>query len=589
MALSTDKTIRASKGIDGLIRVGGPVNLKLGQILLNQGGINEEQLAYALERHQETGKEIGRVLIDLGICEERDICLGMAEQLGIPYVELSQVDPDPAVLDEVPARCAMHFRFLPVGRDGERLQIAVSDPQNFSKMDEIHLALHKPVEAAIAPESEIMAALSRCYGVGAETLEQMMDGTDTVQGVEAEQSAAARDLESDVGDATLGRVVDQILLQALRERATDIHFEPFEDEFRVRFRVDGILRTASIPKDLRQFQPAVVSRLKVMAELNIAEKRLPQDGRIRIRVGDEELDLRVSVLPTEAGEAVNLRILSRRNILMDMGELGLNDEGLAVFEGLIQKPHGVALLTGPTGSGKTTTLYSCLNRLNGLERKIITVEDPVEYRLKGIVQIEVHPSIGLDFARGLRSILRHDPDVIMVGEIRDTETAEIAIRSALTGHLVFSTLHTNDAAGAVTRLADMGIEPYLVASCLEASIAQRLVRRICPKCREETDLSASERVFVSDHGGEESAEGPFYAGVGCESCRFTGYRGRTAIYEFFVPDEEVRELIVRNEPTRRLRQAAIEHGMRLLLHDGLEKVSDGLTTVSEVLRVAGAA
>jgi type II secretory ATPase GspE/PulE/Tfp pilus assembly ATPase PilB-like protein len=389
-------------------------------------------------------------------------------------------------------------------------------------------------------------------------------------------------MEDLVEDASIIKFVNQIFVQAVKDRVTDIHIEPYEDELKLRYRIDGMLHDIPVPAGIKYFQAAIVSRIKIMANLDIAEKRLPQDGRIKIRVAAEELDLRVSILPTQYGESVDIRLLSG-NMLYSLENLGLFPSDLDILEGLIKKPHGIIFVTGPTGSGKTTTLYACLSKINTKDKKIITIEDPIEYQLKGVTQIQVHPRIGLSFAAGLRSMLRHDPDIMMVGEVRDFETAEITIRVALTGHLVFSTLHTNDAAGGVTRLLDMGVEPFLAASSVECFIAQRLVRIVCPKCRIEKkpDKEALKEFGVGNSGSKVVV----YEGKGCEACKFTGYKGRTAIYEFLPMNEDIRDLVLRRASSDQIKNKALELGMHTLRMDGWEKIKKGLTTVNEVIRV----
>jgi type II secretory ATPase GspE/PulE/Tfp pilus assembly ATPase PilB-like protein len=383
-------------------------------------------------------------------------------------------------------------------------------------------------------------------------------------------------------DASIIKFVNQMLVQAVKDNATDIHIEPYEDELKVRYRVDGILYDIAIPQDIKYFKSAIVSRIKVMASLDIAEHRLPQDGRVKIKVGGEDMDLRISVLPTQFGESVDIRILSS-SMLYSLENLGLLASDLEILEKLIKKPHGIIFVTGPTGSGKTTTLYACLSKLNKKDSKIITIEDPIEYQIKGITQIQVHPRIGLSFAAGLRSMLRHDPDIMMVGEVRDFETAEITIRVALTGHLVFSTLHTNDASGGITRLLDMGIEPFLVASSVECFIAQRLVRLICPGCKVKV---MPDKEILREFGIENNIDKlEIYEGKGCESCKFTGYKSRTAIYEFLVMNEEVRNLVLHRASSDQIKKKALQSGMHTLRMDGWEKVKKGLTTLNEVIRV----
>jgi len=394
-------------------------------------------------------------------------------------------------------------------------------------------------------------------------------------------AGATEDTEDLAEDASIIKFVNQILQQAYYDRATDIHIEPFENDLIVRYRIDGILYDATIPPTIKYFESAIISRIKIMANLNIAERRLPQDGRINIKVGNDDLDLRVSILPTPYGESVVIRLLTNK-MLYSLKELGLSQSDLTILEEMIKKPHGIILVTGPTGSGKTTTLYACLSKINNKELKILTIEDPIEYHLNGITQIQVHPKIGLTFAAGLRSMLRHDPDVMMVGEVRDLETAEITIRVSLTGHLVFSTLHTNDAAGATTRLLDMGIEPYLVASSVECIIAQRLVRLICPECKHPIN----DKKAIARLGGGISEDAQIYEGKGCDKCKFTGFRGRTAIYEFIMMNDEIRHLVLNHASADQIKKKAVAMGMVTLRQDGINKVLKGITTVGEVMRVS---
>jgi type II secretory ATPase GspE/PulE/Tfp pilus assembly ATPase PilB-like protein len=440
------------------------------------------------------------------------------------------------------------------------------------------------VKGVLASELEIQEAIRKYYGVGAETLESIMTQRSGPFEELKMETEGVEDLKVLAEDASIIKIVNQVLSEAVKDRASDIHLEPFHDQLRTRFRIDGVLYDINIPDTIKYFHPAIVSRIKIMGRLNIAERRLPQDGRIKIKVNEQELDLRISILPTAFGEAVHIRILSPQSFL-ELEKLGLLSEDLEIIEKVIKKPHGIIFLTGPTGSGKSTTLYAILAQINLSTVKIITIEDPIEYQLKGVNQIQVVPKIGLNFAAGLRHVLRHDPDVMMVGEVRDYETAEIAIRAALTGHLVFSTLHTNDAAGAVTRLLDMGIEPFLVSSSLECLIAQRLVRLICPKCKEP--LKSKESILeqiIKDIKFDPNEVG-LYTGAGCQDCRFTGFHGRTAIYEILTLTAPIRELILSRASSQQIKQKAILQGMRTLRQDGLQKVLKGLTTFAEVVRV----
>ncbi|MFQ5650507.1 MAG: GspE/PulE family protein [bacterium] len=492
------------------------------------------------------------------------------------------VSAEPKALSELmPSTIACRYKVVPLGQKGNRLLIAMADPGDVALLDEIQWALGVEVEAQKAELEQIEETLRIIYGVGAETVGRMLsDGknrnyVDLTVGLTSE-------LDEGGEEASIVRFVNELLIESFQERATDIHIEPSESSLRIRYRIDGILYEVPVPESLQHLHTAIVSRIKIMANLNIAEQRLPQDGRIKVRTRQKELDLRISILPTPFGESVNLRILNCNQVSLNLDSLGMLPRDLALIAGLIQRPHGIILLTGPTGSGKTTTLYSCLSRLNETDRKIITVEDPIEYQLPGITQVQVNPQIGLSFAQGLRSMLRHDPDVMLVGEIRDHETAEVTIQVAMTGHLVFSTLHTNDAASAVARLINMGIEPYLIAASVECIIAQRLVRVVCSQCK---------TVEVGHNGKAEMAkqllgdDAVWFKGRGCPHCKESGYWGRTAVYEFLVVDDEIREHIVKKTPANQLREIAISKGMVHLRQDGIEKIRRGVTTLDEVLRV----
>jgi general secretion pathway protein E/type IV pilus assembly protein PilB len=452
-----------------------------------------------------------------------------------------------------------------------------------SGLDELRMASGLEIRLALAPSAEITRCIKGLLGVGADTLQSLVSEAEDegVQVVDGE-SDDDMDLSAAAADASIIKFVNQVLAEAIERRATDVHVEPFEDALRVRYRVDGVLQEANIPPEVRQFHPAIVSRLKILSHLDIAEKRLPQDGRIRLKVAGREVDVRVSVIPMLHGEAVVLRLLDRGAMLLGLESLGMAKHDLAIFERVLALPHGIMLVTGPTGSGKTTTLYAALSRINDIARKIITIEDPIEYHLRGINQIQVAMKAGLTFARGLRSILRHDPDVILVGEIRDSETADIAVQASLTGHLVFSTLHTNDAPGALTRLVDMGIEPYLVASSLEAVLAQRLVRIICQNCKESfvPDDVESLKKELGDGAPEV-----FYRGRGCRACQGTGYRGRSGIFETMEVTSTIRGMILDRSSAGDIRRSAVQNGMRSLREDGWRMVRDGRTTIEEVLRV----
>jgi type II secretion system protein E len=559
-------------------------DILIGQVLIDKGVISSEQLDAGLREQKKTGDFICTTLVKLGFAPEEKIFSVLSLHLGIPYLKLKDREIEPLIIAKVPAKFASHYKIIPVEFKDNMLVIAMTDPLDIRTLDDMRLLLGLDVKGVLASEIEITDAIRKYYGVGAETIERIIAERSSSQDLKMEQDKA-QDLEAMAEDASIIKFVNQLLAEAIKSRATDIHIEPFQDELRTRFRIDGILYDINVPDTIKYFQPAIVSRVKIMSQLNIAERRLPQDGRIKIKVNEQELDLRISTLPMPFGEAVHIRVLSPQ-FFLELEKLGLSEKHLKVLEGVIKKPHGIIFVTGPTGSGKSTTLYAALARINSAAVKIITIEDPIEYQLRGVNQIQVNPKIGLNFATGLRHMLRHDPDVMMVGEVRDYETAEIAIRAALTGHLVFSTLHTNDAAGAVTRLLDMGVEPFLVSSSLECLIAQRLVRLICLKCK--TPLSPekkSEAITQMKDVEFDPQKIQLYEGKGCEECRFTGYRGRTAIHEMLIMTEPIRELILTRASSQQIKQKAVSQGMETLRQDGLRKVITGLTTLTEVVRV----
>src|SRR5256714_4023743 len=503
----------------------------------------------------------------------------LAATLGWPYLDLPKLTITADAQKRISTKVAFQYSVLPTNFENETLQVAVSNPFDSALLNSVQFNAQCPVQFALAPKAEIEKALKKYYGVGAETLDEMAED-------EPIDLIVGEDKEITEGDqeASVIKFVNQIVWEAFKDRATDIHFEPAEDELRIRYRIDGILHQTPMPPQLKRYQAAIISRIKVMSGMNIAEKRLPQDGRINVRIKGEEIDIRVSTVPTVYGESVSLRLLTRGKIFLSLEKLGFSPKEESALREIIIKPHGILLVTGPTGSGKSTSLYAFLSTINSVHKRIITIEEPVEYELKGINQIAVRPEINLTFAMGLRHILRQDPNVIMVGEIRDLETAEIAIRASLTGHLVFSTLHTNDAPSAFTRLIDMGIEPFLVASSVEAIMAQRLVRTICPHCKVEQKV---ERSYLKRIGfpEEEIDTTKFMRGVGCEECRQLGYQGRLAIYELLVLTEALRPLILNRSSSTTIAQKAMEQGMRTLRTDGWNKVKNGITTIEEVLRV----
>ncbi len=556
-------------------------SILIGEMLIDEKTITPEQLDMALKEQKKASKFICQVIVDLGFASEEKVFSVLSKQLNIPYIMIKDKKIDKSIIEKVPAKFVSHYKLMPIELKGKRLTVVVTDPLDVQTLDDIKLLLGFEIQPVLGGEKDILEMIKKYYGIGADTIERIMAEIPHTDELKL-PAGATQDNEDLAEDASIIKFVNQILQQAYYDRATDIHIEPFENDLIVRYRIDGILYDAAIPPTIKYFESAIISRIKIMANLNIAERRLPQDGRINIKVGNDELDLRVSILPTPYGESVVIRLLSNK-MLFSLKELGLLPSDLAILEEMIKKPHGIILVTGPTGSGKTTTLYACLSKINNKDLKILTIEDPIEYRLNGITQIQVHPKIGLSFAAGLRSMLRHDPDVMMVGEVRDLETAEITIRVSLTGHLVFSTLHTNDAAGATTRLLDMGIEPYLVASSVECIIAQRLVRLICPECKHPiTDKKAVARLGA----GNIPEDAVIYEGKGCDKCKFTGFHGRTAIYEFIVMSDEIRHLVLNHASADQIKKKAVEMGMVTLRQDGINKVLKGLTTVGEVMRVS---
>ena len=506
----------------------------------------------------------------------------LATEYDVSFTALDAVEPDRQVLSLFPARVLLKEHLLPLRRTNGVVEIATSRLFATQGLDALKAMTGLSLTPVLAPSEAIEREMKKHLGVGADTIGTLNEeaGLEVVQ-----EGIADDDLDSAAEDASIIRFVNQVLRDAIELRASDVHLEPFEDEFRIRYRIDGDLQEVPVPPSLKRFQPAIVSRVKILSHLNIAEKRVPQDGRIKIRVDTHEVDIRVSIIPMLHGEAVVMRLLRQNSKLRGMGDLGMNHRELDSFRRVVQLPHGIVLVTGPTGSGKTSTLYTALNEINDHVRKIITIEDPVEYQLKGVNQIQVNEKSGLTFARGLRSILRHDPDVVLIGEIRDHETAQIAVQASLTGHLVFSTLHTNDAPGAITRLVDMGVEPYLVASSLEAVLAQRLVRVLCPHCK-VVDDSPTAATYKTKLGIPLNHK--IYKSVGCRECRNTGFHGRNAIFEWMDTNVEIRQLILQNTSADKLRDAALRNGMRTLAEDGWRLVRQGATTVEEVLSVTTA-
>ncbi|HOS03684.1 MAG TPA: ATPase, T2SS/T4P/T4SS family [Candidatus Hydrogenedentes bacterium] len=553
--------------------------------LVRDGVVASERLERARADAAKNGARLEEVLVEGGYASAEAVYRSLAGFCEMRFVMPSKLEIPLALIEKVPARIATHCNFVPVEDRGGTLVVAVCDPMNTQLLDDIRGFLKQRIEPVVTTPDEIARVMKALYGVGADTVERILSDSDSVaSSVSLDTSQLSSNLGDESIDASIIKFVNEILAEAIQTEATDIHMEPFEDQLRVRYRIDGVLHPVPIPGSIRGFHPAIVSRVKIMANLNIAEKRLPQDGKILATLGDNQFDLRVSVLPTPHGETINVRILTRQSMFLTLDQLGFMQDELKKFHGFIERPHGMVLVTGPTGSGKTTTLYAALAKINRFEHKIITIEDPIEYQLKGITQLQVAPHIGFDFARGLRSMLRHDPDIMMVGEIRDYETAEMAIRSSLTGHLVFSTLHTNDAAGAVTRLVDMNVEPFLIASTMIASIAQRLVRKICPHCSEgyDPDPELLRQLGLAE---EELRAAKFRRGRGCDQCRHTGYRGRIAIYEILPFSHAVKELTVRRAPSTEIKRLACQMGMRTLRQAGWLRARVGETSIEEVLRV----
>ncbi len=561
----------------------------LGEILRATAGLTEEKLQEALALQAEKGGRLGEVLVGIKAVSEEDVAKALGLQLDLPYLARIFVEEvTPELIKRVPINFAKQARILPLSLEAEGVALAVADPLDTTVLDHARMLLGQNITPRIALASTIVDAINSVYDRATNEAEQLVDELEATDldslAHELDEPKDILDAESD--EAPIIRLVNSVLFRAAKERASDIHIEPMERELMVRFRVDGVLQ--EIIKPPKRYQSAIVSRVKVMGQLNIAEKRLPQDGRIRIKLAGRDIDIRLSTIPTTYGERIVMRLLDKNTTLLDLTELGMASHTLEAMEHVIRRPHGIVLVTGPTGSGKTTTLYGALSRINTPDLNILTVEDPVEYQLKGIGQMAISPKIGLTFAQGLRSFLRQDPDVIMVGEIRDKETAEIAIQASLTGHLVFSTVHTNDAASAVTRLVDMGVEPFLVASSLTAILAQRLVRRVCPDCRVQytpTDEELKEltltRALLKERYGVEK----IYRATGCPSCGQNGYRGRTGIYELLLVDETVRQLALKNVDASTIKKAAVASGMKTLLDDGARKIALGETTIAEVLSI----
>jgi type IV pilus assembly protein PilB len=550
---------------------------QLGQILIELDMITQEQLEQALEEHRRTPKSLGRVLIDLGYIKEGDLVRALAEQVGLEFVDLSEYPVDPTATALLPEALSRRYRALPIGERDGKLLVAMSDPANVYALDDIRTITGRDVQPVVATSGDVERAIQKYAGMDSQV--------EAMASIAAEQAEGdTEELEAALEDAPIVKLVNAIMTQAVGDRASDVHIEPQEKNVRIRFRVDGVLHEP-MPAAPKNIQGGLISRLKVMADLNIAEKRVPQDGRISMKVGGKGLDLRVATLPTVYGEKVVIRVLDKSNALLKLEDLGFLEDSYKRFAESFKKPYGAILVTGPTGSGKSTTMYSTLNILNQEDKNIITVEDPVEYRLGGVNQIQVNPKAGLTFASALRSILRADPDIVLIGEIRDKETATIAIEAALTGHLVLSSLHTNDAASAVTRLTEMDVETFLVASAIDSVVAQRLARKLCDRCKTTYAPEESE-LFEAGYPEWLWPEiGQLHRPVGCAGCSNTGYRGRIGLYEVMQVSEEIERLTVDRASAETIKAVAVQQGMLTLRDDGLEKVRMGITSIEEVARV----
>ena len=557
---------------------------RLGDMLVKSKLITEEQLKKALAQQSTAGGRLGSNLVQLGYLTEEDITSFLSKQYGVPSINLAHFEVDPSVIKLVPAEIAQKHMVIPINRKGNVLTVAMADPSNIFAVDDIKFLSGFKVEPVVAAETSIKNAINKHYdsaGVVQDIMKNF-DDRDVSAVADIEEGVDVGDLQKATEDAPVVKLVNLILTDAIKKGASDIHIEPYEKSFRVRYRIDGVLYDVMQPP--MKMKAAITSRVKIMSQLDIAERRLPQDGRIKIRMGHKEIDFRVSTLPTLFGEKVVLRLLDKSNLQLDLSSLGFEPKALADVEKSILAPFGMILVTGPTGSGKTTTLYSALHRLNSNETNIMTAEDPVEYNLPGVNQVQTKPEIGLNFAAALRSFLRQDPDIIMVGEIRDYETAEISIKAALTGHLVLSTLHTNDAPSTVSRLINMGVEPFLVAASTNMILAQRLARKVCAACKEEINVPPQALVDVGL--SPQDAKGvTCYQGKGCMECNDTGYKGRLALYEVMVITDDIKDAVLQGASATELKELARKGGMKTLREAGLQKIREGLTTIPEVMRV----
>jgi len=558
--------------------------MQLLKRLVQRGILQADLVPKVVELHNSTpNKALHDLIIDQGFAREEDVLSALAEDFGMDLVDLTQIKVEPEALREMPLKLVHRRNLMPLSRQNGTLVVATGNPFDVNALDELQMLTGLQIQPVLASPREITRLIKTHFGVGGETVSAMMlertDDVELLEGIEADDSEAAKMAQ----EASVVKLVNEILIEAANERASDIHIEPEEVTLRIRYRIDGILQSQSMHAEISRFQSAIISRIKIMARLNIAEKRLPQDGRIKMRVQNREIDVRVSIIPMVHGEGIVMRLLDKGRMVFNLSSVGMLEDTYTTFRRLLDRPHGIILVTGPTGSGKSTTLYSALNEIKDDTLKIITVEDPVEYQQQGISQIQVQSKIGLTFAAALRSILRHDPDVILIGEMRDMETAESAIQASLTGHMVFSTLHTNDAPSAFTRLIDMGVEPFLVSSTVEGVMAQRLVRTICPDCR--VQYTPEDHEVPADF--PRSADGPLklWKGTGCRSCRQSGYRGRMGIYELMVTGDTIRDMCVQRVNASVIRTQALKEGMITLRQDGWRKVNQGKTTIDEVARV----
>ncbi len=559
---------------------------KLGRVLTKMGIVTREQVHEALAVQKTRKVKIGQLLVEMGYCTQKDVDAALAGQAGMEYLDLSSVDLPQEVVEALPAESVQAYQVVPIEYDeqGRKLKIAMKSPDNFRAVDDLRLLMGFNVTAAVADPDVIDQMIQKYYSKSESVADLMGELASNEKFATLQNRGQSIDLDEVLEAASDNQVVkllNLVLLQAIKDKASDIHFEPFENEFKMRYRIDGVLYEMVPPP--KHLGPAITSRIKVMANLDIAERRLPQDGRIELMVGGNPVDLRVAVLPTLFGESVVMRVLDRGNVELDLDRIGFREDDLVKFRGLIGKPNGIVIVTGPTGSGKTTTLYAALAELNDIETKILTAEDPVEYDIDGLCQCQVNEDVGLTFARALRSFLRQDPDVILVGEIRDLETAQIAVQASLTGHLVLSTLHTNDAPSSIVRLVDLGMEPFLLTATIEGIVAQRLVRTICPRCKEEYEPSEEELMELALRP-EDVRGRTFFRGRGCDNCHNSGYKGRMAIFEIMVMDDTMREMVMNEASTAALREHAIRRGMRTLRESGLLAIYEGQTTIDEVVR-----